>query len=242
MEIDFIKLGFNKKEYIVYMYLVEYGTSPASEISKFIKMPKSTVNFLADGLWRKGILKKSFRWNTGYFEANIEELKKLINNEIKEKENILNKIMPILLEKNKNAFSRPKIEFIDWLENCKKAYLKLLDIKWKFYEFWDHCDLLNAFWEAFMNDFIKTRVLKWIFCDSVWNNSKVENELHLRDEKELRSLKIFSDTFWKMSSSIALYDNKVLILNLNWAFNWVLIENKEFFETMKTIFLICKGC
>ena len=206
METDFIKLWFNKKEYIVYMYLIEYWVSSASEISKYIKIPKSTVNFLADNLWKKWILKKSFRWNTGYFEADIEELQKLLLNEVNEKENILNKIVPILLEKNKNTFSRPKIEFIDWLDSCKKTYLKLLDIKWTFYEFWDHSDLEKAFWKAFMNSFINTRVERWIFCDSVWNDSKIENELHLRDQKELRSLKIFSNDFWKMSSSVALYE------------------------------------
>ena len=240
METNFLKLGFNKKEYVVYMYLVEYWISSASEISRYIKIPKSTVNFLADNLWKRWMLRKSFRWKTGYFEVDVKDLEKNILDEIHQKENVLKLICPVLLEKNKNTFSRPKIEFIDWLDNCKKAYLELLNIKWKFYEFWDHSDLENAFWKVFMDNFIEIRVKKGIFCDALWNDSKIENELHLRDKKELRNLKIFSNDYGKMSSSIAFYENKVLILNLNKSFSWVLIENEEFFDTMRTIFNICK--
>jgi sugar-specific transcriptional regulator TrmB len=46
-------LGLNEKQTQVFMYLVEYGISPASEIAKSIDIPKSTVNFLADTLWQQ---------------------------------------------------------------------------------------------------------------------------------------------------------------------------------------------
>jgi sugar-specific transcriptional regulator TrmB len=46
-------LGLNQKEMQVYMYLVEYGISAASEVARHIAIPKSTVNFLADSLWKK---------------------------------------------------------------------------------------------------------------------------------------------------------------------------------------------
>jgi hypothetical protein len=31
-----------------------------------------------------------------------------------------------------------------------------------------------------------------------------------------------------------------LVLNLAWLYSWVRIENREFAETMKTIFRICR--
>jgi sugar-specific transcriptional regulator TrmB len=64
-------LGMNEKEAKVYLYLVEYGISGASEIAKHLGFPKSTVNFLADTLWKNGYLSKSIRSNTHYYEADI---------------------------------------------------------------------------------------------------------------------------------------------------------------------------
>lgn len=46
-------LGMNEKEAKVYLYLIEYGISGASEIAKHLGFPKSTVNFLAESLWKR---------------------------------------------------------------------------------------------------------------------------------------------------------------------------------------------
>jgi hypothetical protein len=53
------------------------------------------------------------RVKTGYYEADISNLEKIINSEIENKKNILNLIIPELKEKSKNNISRPKIIFID---------------------------------------------------------------------------------------------------------------------------------
>lgn len=233
-------LWLNTKEIQVYLYLIEYGISPASEIAHAIGIPKSSVNFLADNLWRKWIITKSFRGKTGYFEADISNLKQTILWEVENKKKTLEWLIPILEEKNKNVISKPKIQFIDGIENCKKEYLELLAVE-KFYEFWAHQDLEEAFWKEFMQDFIEKRIKKNIFCDSIWTNWKAELDLQKLDKKHNRELKIFkADIFWKIASSIAIYKNKVLILNLKGIYTGVLVENKEFAQTMKTVFLICK--
>ncbi len=232
-------LWLNIKEINVYVYLIEYWISAASEIAHAIEIPKSSVNFLADNLWKRGILTKSFRGKTGYFEADISSLKQAVLWELSSKEKALEKLIPILEEKNKNIISKPKINFIDGVENCKKEYLELLTVE-KFYEFGAHEDLKNAFGQKFMKDFIDKRVDKSIFCDSIWTDWNTEINLQKLDAQQKRELKIFSaEKFWKIRSSIAIYSNKVLILNLKWAFTGVLIENKEFAQTMKTVFLIC---
>jgi sugar-specific transcriptional regulator TrmB len=149
------------------MYLIEYGLSSASEISKKMGIPKSSVNFIADNLWEKGIVKKSFRAKTGYYEADIDLLEKSILTELSEKQEALKEILPTLREKNKNTISRPKITFIDGIEGCKLAYAQLLKVKGEFLEFGAHADLENAFGSSFMDDFIAKRVEQKIFCDSV---------------------------------------------------------------------------
>lgn len=241
MKEKLIELGFNKKEVEVYLYLVKFWVSSASEIWRRLEYPKSSVNFLADNLWRKWILKKSFRWKTGYYEADISNLEKIILDEIKNKKNILENIIPLLKKEIKTNISRPKIIFIDGLDNCKKSYLEILKTKKEYLEIWAHKDLEKAFWEDFMNNFIKSRIKNNLICNAISNNWKVEKRFENKNLEEYRKLDLFDENiFWKIHSTIAIYQNKVLILNLNWNHSWVLIENKEFYETMKTVFKIAK--
>lgn len=234
-------LWLNEKEVQIYMYLSEYGISAASEISNKLKIPKSTVNFISDNLWEKWILKKSFRSKTGYYEADPIVFESKITWEISEKNGALEKIMPLLKENSKNILSKPKTFFLDWLESCKNAYLEILHCKEKkFYEFWAHHDLEKAFWKIFMADFIEARVIKNIRCEAIWTSGHEMNSLRKHDETQLRSLEIFSNTIWNISSSICIFDNKVLILNLRDSYKWICIENPDLAETMKTIFKITK--
>ena len=128
-------LGMNDKEVRVYLYLIEYGISGASEVAHHLGYPKSTVNFLADTLWKRGYLTKSIRGNTHYYEADISLLESLLEKEILEKRSFLQEVVPILQEKNRNVISKPKIHFLDGVENCRQAYLELLKSEQVFYEF-----------------------------------------------------------------------------------------------------------
>ncbi len=230
----------NTKEIEVYVYLSNYGVSPASEIAKNLGLPKSSINFLADNLWKRGILKKSCRWKTWYYEIDVGMFEETFTQELSNKQQALQKILPILKEKNKNSISKPKILFIDWVDQCKKYYQQLLNYE-IFYEFGAHSDLVEAFWEEFMNNFMDQRVKRNVFCDSIWSDWERERQLQKLDTKHFRKLKIFPEAlFWEINSSISVFDNKVLILNLKGISTGVLIENRELSETMKTIFMIAK--
>ena len=234
------RIGMNEKEARVYLYLIEYGISWASEIAKHLGYPKSTVNFLAESLWKRGYLSKSMRVNTHYYEADLSLIETILLREREEKDQFIETVLPLLRAKNANTHAKPKILFFDGIENCRKAYSELLDIDGTFYEFWAHADLVDAFGTDFMDAFIRERVQWGIFCDSIGTVWVVEKALQEKDSTEMRSLLLFDGGFGTIGSSIALYDDKVLILNLRGIFSGVRIQNREFAETMKTIFRICK--
>ena len=233
--------GWNKKEIEVYLYLIQYGVSSASEIAKHLAYPKSTVNFLAESLWKKWFLNKSMRTNTHYYEADLLILENILHAQTQERQKFLDEVLPTLREMNKNVQTKPKISFFDGEENCKNAYLELLEIQGWFYEFWAHSDLADAFGTDFMDTFIRERVARGIFCDALWNANEVEKTLKEKDTDELRSISIFDSSFGSIYSSIAIYDEKVLVLNLRWVYTGVRIHNRELAETLKTIFRICKS-
>lgn len=237
---NLINIGLNEKEARTYLYLIEYGISAASEIARHLWYPKSTVNFLADTLWKRGYLSKSIRSNTHYYEADISLLESLLIKEQQNSTDFITSVIPVLKEMNKNIQSKPKIVFFDGIENCKKAYLELLETDGIFYEFWAHSDLVDAFGERFMDDFIQERVRKGIICDSIGTDWIVEKALQKKDSYQNRSLTIFDASFGRIGSSISLYKDKVLVLNLAGIYSGIRIQNHEFTETMKTIFRICK--
>ena len=237
------ELWFSQKETEVFLYLVEYGVSSASEIAKKLWYPKSSINFIADTLWEQWFLKKSFRKNTGYYEADIDMLEGFIEKEVQLRQAVLKNMIPEFREKNKNVLIKPKIVFFDGKELCMNAYKELLQVKEKrFYEFGAHKDLVDAFGEDFMDSFIANRVRTQVFCESIGSAWEVEREIQKQDHEHLRKLDIFSLEYGEISSSIAIYDDKVLILNLKWwVYSWVRVENQSFAQTLKTIFMICRG-
>jgi len=233
-------LGLNDKQIQVFIYLVEYGISAASEIAKSISIPKSTVNFLADTLWQQWFLKKSFRWKTGYYEVDIDHFSSAISSNLVQQQSALDTLIPELKDKLKFTSNKPKIIFIEWVESCQQAYLELLNTK-IFYEFGAHADLMTAFGQNFMDNFIAQRIKKWVFCDAIGTNWDIERAIGKLDDVQNRTLKTFDmQDFGTIRSSIAIYDDKVLILNLSSLPIWVLIQNPQFAETMKTIYMICK--
>ena len=236
------ELWFSHKEEEVFLYLVEYGLSSASEVARKLGYPKSSINFIADALWERWFLKKSYRKNTWYYEADIDVLEWYIKNELSIRKTVLEDFIPELREKNKNVLIKPKIVFLDGKESCMHAYRDLLTVKEKiFYEFGAHADLVEAFGEEFMNSFITQRVKSQVFCESIGSAWDVEREIQKQDHEHLRKLDIFSLEYGEISSSIAVYDSNVLILNLKWwVYSWVRVENQSFAKTLKTVFMICR--
>jgi len=241
MNKELYTLWFNEKESQVYLYIVEYGVSAASEISRKLGIPKSTVNFIADMLCEKWILKKSFRSNTGYYQADIVALEQKILRDTDSQRQALSDVLPKLKEASISNSSQPKILFFDGQESCRSAYSDILHMKEKiFYEFGAHQDLEQSLGVQFMNGFIGNRIQKGIHCTAIGTQWEVMEQLQKNDEKHLRDLSIITNDLGDITSSIVVYDHKVLILNLNEICKWVLIENESFAETMKTIFRVCK--
>lgn len=229
-----LRLGFTEKEARVYLALLEFGSQPASVISKKTGYPKATVLFLFDHLFKKGYINRSQKGRVFYFYADPKELEKEKNKEHTEEQKALHDVLPLLRE-FKNPFSSPpKILFFEGLDGCRKAYSLLLESKTEIYEFAAHHDLINM-GEDFMKHFVKERARRKIFINVIAQNSKLHSYFHKRDKTQQRKLKLFPPKIGDLYSSIDVFENKVLLLNLYHDAFAILIENKEVAETIKTI-------
>jgi len=230
------KLGLNSKQIDVYLALLEFGSQPASIIAKKIHLPKSTILFLLDQLVEKGIVLKSYKGKTQFFYAEVNDLIKVINQTVKDQQDALEQVVPLLKEFKSPFTARPKVSFYQGVENCKKAYLNLLESKTEILEFGNHKDLVDKFGENFMNDFISQRVKLDIKNQSIANKDSTHKSLEKQSVSHKRNLKLVPKNIGLLYSSITIYDDKVLILNLHSDAFGILIQNAQIAMTMKTIF------
>lgn len=231
-----IQLGFSNKEAEVYLALLEFGTQPASVIAKRTGHPKSTILFLFDGLVQKGYIRKSQRGRAQYFHANPTDLEKFKSKEIEESKDVLSKTIPLLQEFKTPYSSEPKITFFEGVNGCKKAYSMILESKTEVYEFGVHGDLAEKFGEKFMNNFIRSRMKNQIKLKAIAKKDAIHERLSKKNKAELRELKYAQKEDGTLYSSMAIFEDKVLLLNLFQDAFAILIDNREVAETMRTIF------
>lgn len=236
------KLGFNEKETTVYLALLEFGTQPASIIAKKTKIPKTTILFLCDSLLKKGYITRSNKGATQYFTADPKDLEKTKEKEISDQKEALTKVLPILNE-FKNPFSSPpKITFFEGIDACRKAYSLILESKDEAFEFGSHKDLEIMGYD-WMQNFIKNRAKNNIFLHEIAKKDETHVSYLPLDKKQKRKQHLFSPKKGDLYSSIAIFEDKVLILNLYSDPFAILIQSPQVAETLKTIHLLArKGC
>lgn len=229
------KLGFTHKESVVYLALLEFGQQPAANIARQIGLPKSSTLFILENLTERGYIQKSKRGNTQWFFANPEDLVSTKLHQHEMEKNTLDEALPLLKEFQNPFSAPPKITFHQGVKSCKQVYLKLLESQTEILEFGIHQDLAAAFGNSFMDDFIAERVRKNIHLRAISSPTAVDKALAKQDSSQARSQK-FLPTGAETYSSIALWEDKVLLLNLHTDAFGILIENREVSQTLRTVF------
>lgn len=231
-----LKLGFSEKDISIYLCLLEFGQCSASKIASKLRIPKATVLFILKNLVDRSYVQRSQKGRTQYFEAKPEDLKKHKQHELQEQKSSLESVIPLLEEFKTPYSSEPKVTFYEGIENCKKAYQLILDSKTTVLEFGAHEDLVMRFGEKFMNNFITERAKRKVYLEAICSDSAISKSLKHIDDKQARHIHMFSQKDGQLYSSITIFDQKVLLLNLYYDAFAILIENQEVSATLKTIF------
>ena len=231
-----IQLGFSTKEVDVYLAALELGNQAASTIARKTGYPKSTVLFLLNGLVEQGYVQRSQQGRVQYFFCDPRDLLQRKKEALAKQREALEEVVPLLEEYKSPYSSQPRVTFYEGIEGCRKVYSKLLESTTDILEFGAHEDLVNRLGSGYMDEFIAKRKKKKIFLRAISQDSPIEQDLIKLDKKQCREIQLFPDHKGKLYSSIAIYENKVLLLSLFHDAFGILIENKEVADTMRTIF------
>jgi hypothetical protein len=86
-----------------------------------------------------------------------------------------------------------------------------------------------------MDKFIAKRVKNKIYLKAISKKDEIHKELSKLDKKHLREIQFYPSEKGNLYSSISVFEDKVLLLNLYSDAFAILIKNKEVAETLKTI-------
>ena len=225
-------LGFNAKEIAVYLALLEFGAQPASILAKKTNLPRPTVLFLCDHLLRRGILRKIQKGRTQIFHADPEDLHRAKTGELIRNQEALDQAMKLIKEFKNPFTSSPKIQLSEGIEGCKTAYLQLLESQTEILEFAAHQDL-EKMGIDFMDSFIEKRTQKKVFIKTITQRNSVHEAYQKKDKEQCREQHMFSPTEGAFYSSIAIFEDKVLLLNLYQDPFAILIQSNQVAETLK---------
>lgn len=228
------QLGFTDKEVEVYLALLEFGSQPASVIAKKTSIPRPTVLFLFENLLKRGYIRKSQKGKARFFYADPADLYKAKLEEMQQTKEALEATMPLLNEYKSPFSSPPRINFFEGIEGCRNAYLQVLESKTEVCEFAAHMDL-NKMGETFMENFVAERTRRKVFMKVISQDTPVHRAYQKLDKKQQRTLKMFPIKKGDLFSSIDIFEDKVLLLNLYHDCFAILIESKQVADTLKTI-------
>ncbi len=117
------ELGLSKNEAIVYLTLLDLGSSTATKIADKSKLHRTTVYDALDRLTKKGLVSYIEKEETKYFEACDPENLMAI---IKQKQDLLTEIIPQLKLSRKLAESKAKAHIYEGMEGVKASMEKAL--------------------------------------------------------------------------------------------------------------------
>jgi predicted DNA-binding transcriptional regulator len=212
------KLGLNKTEIEIYLYLIARGRATASLISKDTGIKRPTVYAAAAELARRKIVTEDFGGTSKYFTASARDLENTVlakKKEIIDEESLVNSVLPDLKKLAQNANTpTPHIQYVREAD--------LTEFLSRQTPIWDSnmLETGETSWWGYNSKGSTASKQARDFVDYYWKNSSKKIDLHLfspdhQGEQELRKNKYerrfikywdeeFNSSLWIMGDYIVL--------------------------------------
>ena len=225
------ELGLTATEIKVYIALLESGESLASTISRKSRVERAVTYHILENLIRKGIVSYVIKENRKYFSACEPEK---LRNLIKEKEALLNDILPELAKLKKPAEEPVLVEVFKGENGLKTVLDDLIQDKKPYYTigYTGKASDIAEFWYIHWNKRrVKNKVKRYLLIRKGDENLKILKypltEIRIMPEEAIHESK----------TSILIYgDNKVLLFLPLEEFIGIRITNKEVHNSYKDYF------
>lgn len=236
------EFGLSKKESALYLELLQLGTQPASVIARRLELPRSTAQFIAESLSKKGFVSKIIKNKITYYTS--EKLENILNMMDEEKDNYIRrhkirkehfkKIIPSLNEIiSRGNIDKPKVSFYEGVNGLTRVYEDVLTSKEEIRSFVSYTKAHRL--KPAKLVIYKRRAAKGIKIKCITRDSELARIRKTNNEKELRESVLVDPKKYSWIPEIQFYDNKVNIASVDEKFG-VIIESEQIAKAMKALF------
>ncbi|MFA5413000.1 MAG: helix-turn-helix domain-containing protein [Patescibacteria group bacterium] len=235
LEKELQKLGLSDKEAKVYLSSMELGPSPVQSIASKAGVNRATTYVMIESLIERGLMSSFEKGKKKFFTAEsplrLLALLRKEEAEIKDKMRNLEEIIPHMNTLLANTEERPRVRFYEGKEGLRAVQEDFLRTHDKKIETIYSADYIRqVFTDDERKEYVEKRMEKGIKVRSIYTFEKGT----LVDKTATRC-KIPTSKF-PLFCDIIMYGNNVAITSLKGRLFGIIVESKEFADTMRSIF------
>jgi sugar-specific transcriptional regulator TrmB len=230
------QLGFTPKEAKVYLACLELGPSEVTMIARQSAINRTTCYQILEQLTAKKVIRLAQQKPKTIYQAEEpEKLAEILEDEIKDKQNQLQKLkrsLPQLKAIYSTLENKPKVKFYEGIDGLKEMYNLSLTSTEPLRAYTSAEQLEKTLGARYTKSYFDARRKRKIPIKSILPFEPYAVKLKQEEKKYLRTMRFVPKKFYDFSPEIYIYDNKISFISLKEHFG-VLIESRELAEAMK---------
>lgn len=237
LENDLKLIGLEEKEAKVYLASLELGPTNIQDLAEKSGIKRSTVYEMLKKLEPMGLIIESIKGKRKiYIASEPDKLKR----SIKEKEQLLNQILPELRSLNNASATKPKITYYEGRDGLRQIYNLALETTTRKVDWVSPIKpIIETVGEDFLEEHIEKRAKEKYWVRSIQiTEQQVDTYKYLDPttfDKTYRRVK-FSPPGMDIPTVFGIWDNKVAILSTRKEGFGIIIESGDLVRTMRTFY------
>jgi len=236
------EFGLTERQAKVYLAILELGEATVSQIAERAQIERTGTYYVLESLKLKGLVSRFEKIKKDkYVAADPKE----ILNISRKREKLIEDYLPEFKAFQNVSNAKPHVRLYEGIEGIKAVWRKTLEKKnveilaFSGYRLAEETALYHGkeYVEWGLN-YIKERAARKIFTRVISEDSKQARERQMVDKEELRELRIVPKEKFLFRNEIDILDDWVAITSYKELIALV-IESKEFAQTMRNIFDLC---
>lgn len=215
IELSLQKLGLSKQEAQVYVNTLKLGLAKASEIAQKSKVKREACYYILKLLKEKAFISEVIKSGVKYYSSvNPKAIFNLIEDEMREKKEALEEILPELDSLQKIALTIPKIEVYEGVEGFKTIVAKLIEKPNQDIFAYVPENILH-FLPAFHLQFRRRRKEKNVKINVITKKTSFMEGIKMKDKEEIRETRFNENIMKNIDSAYFILADAVLIIKAN---------------------------
>lgn len=238
MEQALKECGFSNKEILVYLALMELGTSTISPIAKKAHINRTTTYDVINSLEKEGLVSRLAGTKKDTYRVEspeklplvLEDRLRTMNKQLQRAKSLVGELQ-LLASRQPN---KPRVTLYEGQDGIKSLYGETLLSSEDIRSFSSTASL-ESFDPRFLHDYYQRRSEKKIFIKAIINESPSAREYQKQDKQLYREVRIVPKDLMDIKPEVYVYDNKLAIFSLKEKFA-VLVESADISNAIKKLY------